>query len=276
MFVSSSGTRKRKGICATSTTSEQERPKEKTARGGGKSAQRSRSRSAKKKASRKVAVEKKQKKRKKEKEFAWMDSEDEDEEASQAGKGTASSNEDDEDDLPLPGSIEEVESFVQMMRMAPKLQPQIVSMTTKELAAVCQAAARTKYCDGPMFEAIRVRFRKLLSGRDRPRPADIASVCEGLALVNAYDKEVFELAAHTLAAAVTAGAVLEASVRQCIVKTFSSVKHRSQVSLLEELAEQEGLARYVNSCEAIATTWQREKAKQQKNAAFNNGQSWIS
>ena len=88
---------------------------------------------------------------------------------------------------------------------------------------VCLACARVKYFDAQNFQdivaAVKVHLRSYL----QLKAEDVGSVLSGLADVNAYDKELFELAAQALNR--TAGH-LQRPARKVILDAFKTVGGR--------------------------------------------------
>merc|ERR1712113_218486 len=62
----------------------------------------------------------------------------------------------------IPAS--EIQSFGQMLKMAPKFQAKLRTMPMLELAAVCQAASRVKFYDSDFFESVAAAAKRHLSG----------------------------------------------------------------------------------------------------------------
>ena len=79
-----------------------------------------------------------------EKVFAWMDVGDEGDSGGSPDVRAA-----DEEHLPPPpASIAEVETFCQLLRLAPSFMERAGEMGATELTALCETAARLKYFDG--------------------------------------------------------------------------------------------------------------------------------
>ncbi|CAK9041701.1 unnamed protein product [Durusdinium trenchii] len=114
-----------------------------------------------------------------------------------------------------------------------------------ELAQVCLACARVKYFDSQSFADIIAAVKVHLRSYIQLKADDVGGVLSGLADVNAYDKELFELAASALNR--TAGH-LQRPARKVILDAFKKVKHRSENSSLREMSEQEAKARYEERC----------------------------
>lgn len=216
------------------------------------------------------------------KEFAWMDSDDEasdnsnETEEDKAEKNSPKAQEkpskksdsdveerrkdSDEEPIAVPSSASEVQSLVQMMRLMESWQRQrgkILRLPMAELAQVCLACARVKYFDSQSFADIIAAVKVHLRSYIQLKADDVGGVLSGLADVNAYDKELFELAASALNR--TAGH-LQRPARKVILDAFKKVKHRSENSSLREMSEQEAKARYEERCSEVAASWQRPGA----------------
>ncbi|CAJ1422941.1 unnamed protein product [Effrenium voratum] len=207
---------------------------------------------------------------KRRKQFAWMDSDDEasenadadeDEEEQKAppkeenprkrdsdeGRGTRR-RDSDEERVPVPTTAAEVQSLSQMMRLMENWQRsrgKILRLPMAELSQVCQACARVKYFDAASFADIIAAVKVHLRSYCQLKADEVGGVLSGLADVNAYDKELFELAAQALNR--TAGH-LQRPARKVILDAFKKVKHRSENGQLKEMQEQEGKARYEEKC----------------------------
>jgi len=162
---------------------------------------------------------------------------------------------------PIPTSAAEVQTLAQMMRLMESWQRQrgkILRLPMPELSEVCQAAARVKYYDASSFADITAAVKVHLRGHVSLRPEDIAGVLGALADVNAYEKELFDLAAQALNR--TTGQILRPA-RKAILEAFKKVKHRTDThTVLREMAEQEAKARYEDKCFEVAASWQKPGA----------------
>eukprot|EP00930_Biecheleria_cincta_P050650 TRINITY_DN35835_c0_g1_i1.p1 TRINITY_DN35835_c0_g1~~TRINITY_DN35835_c0_g1_i1.p1 ORF type:complete len:319 (-),score=53.18 TRINITY_DN35835_c0_g1_i1:84-1040(-) len=200
------------------------------------------------------------------KEFAWMDSED-DESGGERASGSAEAphspkrGDDSEKrgasdpDESIPAS--EIQSFGQMIKMAPKFQSKLKTMQMPELAAVCQAAARVKFYDSGFFESVTAAAKRHLSGkgRQKQKPADIVDILDGLAGINACDKPLFELMVQALEDCPQDQ--IDASLRKRILKAVTASGHKSEHEWLKSLATKEAEERYSRACDASATAWQK-------------------
>lgn len=206
------------------------------------------------------------KKKSKQKEFAWMDSEDEDENDKDEKKAKSSDSDESGGEWrgpPPPSSATEVQSLPQMMRMMESWQKQrgkIRRLPMAELAAVCLAAARVRYYDSTSFGEVTAAVKSHLRSRAAMKAEDIAGVITGLADVNAYDKELWELSATALSR--NRGS-LERPVRKRILDAFKKVNHQSENRFIQDLGDQEAVARYEAACEEVAAVWQKPGANVQ-------------
>jgi len=206
------------------------------------------------------------KKKRSRKRFAWMDSEDDDgegdedddkvSEASSASskgsdrRGASSSG------PPPPATPEEVQTLSQMTRyMASLPRAKVLRLPIAELAAICQAAARTHYYEGSVFGDVTSAIKVHLRGRAMIRPVDIADVVTGLADLNAYEQELFELACRALNIQTCTN--LDRPIRKRLLDAFKKVNHKTNLPILEALSMQEKAARYEAACEEVAACWQK-------------------
>eukprot|EP00439_Symbiodinium_sp_Y106_P019594 s1558_g2.t1 len=221
------------------------------------------------------STEAKAEKKRRQKEFAWMDSEDEasdngdaEEEEKPRQRQSPKADERKEDSeheaerrSPAPTTAAEVQTLGQMMRLMESWQRQrgkILRLPMPELSEVCQAAARVKYYDAGSFADIMAAVKVHLRGHTSLRPEDIAGVLSGLADVNGYEKELFDLAAQALNR--TTGQILRPA-RKAILDAFKKVKHRTDThTVLREMSEQEAKARYEDKCYEVAASWQKPGA----------------
>merc|ERR1712176_1304620 len=128
-------------------------------------------------------------------------------------------------------------------------------MAFSELAAVCQASARVKYYDAPLFDDIIAVAKRHLRGRGRHRPADIVGVLDGLASINSYDKGLFEMIERPLSE--YAESQIDAGLRRQILKAVRAVGHKSNHPFMKSIADKEASDRYASACKDSATAWQR-------------------
>mmetsp|Transcript_122342 Transcript_122342/g.193783 ORF Transcript_122342/g.193783 Transcript_122342/m.193783 type:complete len:260 (+) Transcript_122342:59-838(+) len=207
--------------------------------------------------------EEKRSKKKREKEFAWMDSEDEDSAAekssgSEKKESTAPSGTKSEPDEPTSAS--DIQSFGQMVKMAPKLQAKVRDMGLTELADVCQAAARVKFYDCSLLDALVSATKRHLRGKGRHKPADIVRVLAGLSSINSYDKSLFELIERTLAE--YQESQIDAELRKQILKAMTAVGHKSEHPFILAIRDKEAAERYQIACNKSATAWQKRDENQ--------------
>merc|ERR1712019_256323 len=118
----------------------------------------------------------------------------------------------------------------------------------------CQAAARVKYYEASMFGDVTSAIKVHLRSRNLCSPEDIADIVTGLADINAYNQDLFELAIRALS---HSGSQLERTVRRKIVEAFKKVNHQTDLPILRVLAQQEKAARYEAACEEVAACWQK-------------------
>lgn len=202
------------------------------------------------------------------KRYAWMDSGDEasgsDAEAEgegpprRAGEGpdrrlSASSG------SSQPVSMQDVQTLSQLMRIM-ELWPRgkLLRMDMQEAAATLQAAARVRYYAADVFGDVTSAVKVHLRGRSPVRAEDIADVVSALADTNAYDHELFELAARSLNT--QSVVTVERQTRKRIVEAFRKVNHQSRLPIIQQLAMQEKAARYEAACEEVAASWQKPGA----------------
>lgn len=195
--------------------------------------------------SRKRPRTEKKDKEKKDKEFAWMDSEDEDSAAEGDREGSAERSEAEDKELPIPSSVEEVQSFSEMMRMAPALQERAADMPPAEVAAVCAALARVRFYDAALLEALTTRIRKLVTQRSAGGLSSgmLVTILSGLAELNTYDKEVFRSAVSALAAPGGAQG-LDMAQRKQLLGALKAVKHTGAEAFIDMLSQRVGAERY--------------------------------
>jgi hypothetical protein len=201
--------------------------------------------------------------RKPEKKFAWMDSGDED-----GDDDAAASSEEDleaDDEVPAPVSAVDVHTLSQMMRFMQQFpRAKLLRLPMAECAAVCEAAARVRYYDASVFGDLASSIRVHLRSRSPLDPAHIVAVVAGLADVNAYDKEVFELASQAID---RCKGQIERGDRRKMLDACKKVKHDSKY--LKDISMQEGAARYEDAKSDVAACWQ--KAGQISSAAMPLG-----
>jgi len=191
----------------------------------------------------------KRRKKKKRPRYAWMDSNDDDDDSSHEGGGSSADKSDageaaQGDDFPLPASVAEVQSFSEMVRMAPNLRVRASSMSPAEVSAVCAAAARVLFCDAALLQALTSRLRLLLARRGGGLSAGmLVTVLSGLASLNTYDKEVFVAAVAVLSAPGAADR-LDMAQRRQLLTALRTVKHEGADDFVEALARRERSERY--------------------------------
>lgn len=184
-----------------------------------------------------------------------MDSESEAEAKSPSGR-------DNSEEPREPSSAAEIENFGQMVKMAPKLEVQVRSMSLPELAAVCQAAARVKFYDSSLFDPVKLALQRHLRGRSRHKPADIVAVLASLASMNSCDKALFELIETALAD--YHETQIDAGLRKQILQAVKTLGHKSETTFLKTLAEREANERYSAACLSSATQWQKRDENQKQ------------
>lgn len=169
----------------------------------------------------------------------------------------------DEGDAPLPSSAAGVSSFSEMVRMAPDLQRRVRGMAAAELAAVCTAAARVRFYDGPLLESVTAELRRLLTrhgiGAKTISTGHLVAVLGSLAQLNAYDRDLFAAAAHHLGSVrCSASDGLDSAQRAQLLEAFRSVKHQGDEAFIEALARRVKSERYEADKEAL---WRRSLTK---------------
>ena len=90
----------------------------------------------------------------------------------------------------LPASMRDIQTFSEFLRLSPAIQEASMKMSADELTALCETAARLKFFDGELFEAVFVHIRC----RIRWGQFDIhqvTAVAQHLVDLNATDREVF-------------------------------------------------------------------------------------
>jgi len=158
------------------------------------------------------------------------------------------------DEPALPASASEVQSFSEMVRMAPGLRRQAGVLSAKELVAVCVAAARVRFYDAELLKAVTGQLRKRLDGRGGGLgPPEIVSVLGGLAELNAYDRGIFSAAARQLGAE-GASLGLDCAQRKLLLESFRRVKHVGDEAFLAQLAQTVSSERYEAAKDA---SWKR-------------------
>lgn len=196
-----------------------------------------------------TSVEAKEANKKSEKEFAWMDS-DEDDEA----KSPASEREQSPELADIPTS--KIVSFGQMVKMAPKLQASCRTMSMEELAAVCSAVARAKFYDASLMDPLTLAIKRHLRARGQQfKPEELVAVFAGLAEVNAYEKQLFELLEQALSECNRAA--IHGAMKVAILKAAKQVNYSSERLFLKRIAEEAGKERYDSACQKVLTAWQR-------------------
>lgn len=81
----------------------------------------------------------------------------------------------------LPASMRDIQTFSEFLRLSPAIQEASMKMSADELTALCETAARLKFFDGELFEAvfvhIRCRIRPRFRGRECPGPPQFHAGC---------------------------------------------------------------------------------------------------
>lgn len=145
---------------------------------------------------------------------------------------------------PLPASAADVQSFSEMVRLAPSLQRRAQHMDAAEVASVCAASARVRFYDAGLLQAVAGRLRRLLARKCSGFTAGLlVTVLGGLADLNTYDREVFTAALGVLSAkGVVDG--LDKDQRKQLLAALRSVKHEGDDDFVEALARREKSERY--------------------------------
>lgn len=186
--------------------------------------------------------------------------EDEDEAAGAAGGASSSADEAAGKKPPLPASFAEVETFSEMVRYIESLpRGKILRMPMDQLGQLCKAAARVKYFDGAVVADVTSAVKVHVRGRASVRPEHIADVLEGLAEINAYERELFELAIQALPSLIAGQ--LDSTSRSRIVAAVKKTKHEpgseAAREVLEAMRLQHKFARYEQACNEVAACWQK-------------------
>lgn len=200
------------------------------------------------------------------KRYAWMDSDDDacsggsrsDRSEEVAGeKKQGGGADDNEGDAPLPSSAADVSSFSEMVRMAPDLQRRVRRMAAAELASVLTAAARVRFYDGPLLDSVTAELRRALNRHGISvktiSTGEMVKVLGSLAQLNAYDRELFGVAARHLSS-VRACDHLDNAQRAQLLEAFRSVKHQGDEAFVEALSRRVKSERYEADKEAL---WKR-------------------
>uniref|UniRef100_A0A7S1A372 Uncharacterized protein n=1 Tax=Noctiluca scintillans TaxID=2966 RepID=A0A7S1A372_NOCSC len=198
----------------------------------------------------------------KRKAFAWMDSGDESgggsdsseqvkDREKQVKDRAAACSEDrwkvsqrDRDARPLLARVAEVETFSDMVRLAPELQRRAPRMLPAELAAAVTAAARVKFYDAEAFQSgllptARRHLQRTSSSFTTDEAVDLVS---GLAALNVYDKPIFS---KVVEAFVEKRAELEDGTRRVrLLTAFRAVKHEDDKDFIAYLVQREKTERY--------------------------------
>merc|ERR1712194_383366 len=121
------------------------------------------------------------------------------------------------------------------------------------------AAARVKWYDGDIMGDVNSAIRSVLREKSLHNPEHVASVVCGLADINAYDRDLFDLAAKALTrfGGGVAQQVMEAPVRKKILTAYSKVRHNTDLPILDILRQQEGSARYEAAKQEVEAEWQK-------------------
>eukprot|EP00927_Polykrikos_kofoidii_P017164 TRINITY_DN17790_c0_g1_i1.p1 TRINITY_DN17790_c0_g1~~TRINITY_DN17790_c0_g1_i1.p1 ORF type:complete len:286 (-),score=72.63 TRINITY_DN17790_c0_g1_i1:107-964(-) len=210
----------------------------------------------------------------KEKEFAWMS--DDDVSGDSAGGGV------DNDDVGVGSSggassqhgrcgakastdkeeprtrIEDIDSFSEMMRLAPGLQRRASrgDMSAEQLASTCAAAARVRFYDADLLAVVTKQVLRLSSKRNIACQ-DLIVVLSSLADLNAYDKTLFSAAASQLALSKTCSG-LKPEQRKQLVDAFRSTKHQGDDEFIESMVRRLKSERYE---EAKDELWKRNMTR---------------
>jgi len=158
---------------------------------------------------------------------------------------------------PLPATLAEIQTFSQMVRMADSLKARVRSMTASELAECLSAAARVKFYDGDMFDAVMPRIQRQLLvsrgvGNEVPRSPftteELITIMASLADLNIFNKEVFDRIVKEMAA--NRFRDLQGPQRGRILSAFSRTKYECAVDqeFHDWLKEAEKSERYEEAC----------------------------
>lgn len=90
----------------------------------------------------------------------------------------------------LPASMRDIQTFSEFLRLSPAIQEASMKMSADELTALCETAARLKFFDGELFEAVFVHIRcRIRWGQFDVH--QVTAVAQHLVDLNATDPEVF-------------------------------------------------------------------------------------
>lgn len=146
--------------------------------------------------------------------------------------------------------------------MAPDLQRRVRAMPAAELAAVCIAAARVRFYDGPLLESVTAELRRLLTRHGVSvktiSTSVLVAVLGSLAQLNAYDRDLFAAAARHLGSARCSSDSLDSTQRAQLLEAFRSVKHQGDEAFVDALARRVKSERYEADKEAL---WKRSLTK---------------
>lgn len=142
--------------------------------------------------------------------YAWMDSDDEENDeghGSSAGSpkaaarsnasGSAAEEEEDVDKPPPTAAALEALTFPELLSSSRHLRRCAPQLGSEELTALCQSAARLRFFDGELFQALKDRIRAALRNGELD-VGQMTAVATALLELNAYDPAVFGAAAAAL------------------------------------------------------------------------------
>ncbi|CAE7428015.1 Gamt, partial [Symbiodinium pilosum] len=90
----------------------------------------------------------------------------------------------------LPASMRDIQTFSEFLRLSPAIQEASMKMSAEELTALCETAARLKFFDGELFEAVFVHIRcRIRWGQFDLH--QVTAVAQHLVDLNAIDQDVF-------------------------------------------------------------------------------------
>lgn len=165
-----------------------------------------------------------------EEKYAWMDSDDDDAKKAPSEASEAASDADLKE-VALPSTMKEIRTFSEFVRLTAGIKKAVADFPADELVALCETAARLKYFDGDLFEAVfrHIILRMRASEFDATQTTLIAVY---LADLNAYNARLFSVAASILLPNV--GKMPKAQRLQWI-DLLVSVGHRGDDAFVEAL-----------------------------------------
>jgi len=134
------------------------------------------------------------------------------------------------------GYMSDVQTFSDFVRIAETIQKEVPRIMTHDLAEVIATAAKVKFYDGDMLEAITTQLKNRFTakGEDKFTEDGIVKVLSALAELNAYNKGFFSACGAILAASperLTAGQAKGA------LRAFKATKHEGMEDFMSFLIQ---------------------------------------